>query len=85
MNPDLQRFYELRTDYLRAVGRVEEVLALDATGDAGPADVLRDALIPRFEFTFELGWKTMQSFLRWQGEVVPSPRETIRRAPTAGR
>ena len=30
-------------------------------------DIFQDALIKRFEFTFELGWKTLREFLSAQG------------------
>ena len=34
-------------------------------------DIVRDSLIQRFEFTYELGWKAMFYWLRDQGERVP--------------
>ena len=46
----------------------------------------RDALIQRFEFTFELAWKTAAEVLREQG-VVPeilSPKSVFRAAFNAG-
>ena len=42
----------------RALQRFREVLAEPET------TVVRDAAIKRFEFTFELGWKAAQRFLR---------------------
>lgn len=46
----------------------------------------RDALIQRFEFTFELAWKTTAEVLREQG-IVPeilSPKTVFRAAFNAG-
>ena len=46
----------------------------------------RDALIQRFEFTFELAWKTTSEVLREQGVVVEiiSPKSVFRSAYNAG-
>jgi nucleotidyltransferase substrate binding protein (TIGR01987 family) len=38
------------------------------------------ALIKAFEFTFELGWKTLKDYLIDNGFEVASPKETIRQA-----
>ena len=42
-------------------------------------DLLRDGLIQRFEFTFELAWKTIKDALEYLGLVdkTGSPRENI--------
>lgn len=37
-------------------------------------------LIQCFEYTFELGWKTMKDYLNQEGFNVKSPRETIKTA-----
>ncbi len=39
-------------------------------------DIYQDALIKRFEFTFELGWKSLREFLLAQGYrlEIPSPK-----------
>ncbi|OGA22749.1 MAG: hypothetical protein A3I01_13585 [Betaproteobacteria bacterium RIFCSPLOWO2_02_FULL_65_24] len=46
----------------KALHRLHEVLALDET------DVVRDALIQRFEFTFEMAWRSLWRFLNDRGE-----------------
>ena len=43
-------------------------------------DLARDGLIQRFEFTFELAWKTAKDYLEAQGFSVKSPRQTIQLA-----
>lgn len=45
--------------------RLHEALAQNET------DIVRDALIQRFEFTYDLGWKCMFYWLREQKEKVP--------------
>jgi nucleotidyltransferase substrate binding protein (TIGR01987 family) len=38
----------------------------------------RDGVIQRFEFTFELLWKTLKLFLADQGILTKSPKETFK-------
>ncbi len=40
----------------------------------------RDGAIKRFEFAFELLWKTLKMFLEYLGVLVNSPRELIKSA-----
>ncbi len=42
-------------------------------------ELYRMALIQTFEFTYELGWKTMKDFLRYEGvDKVSLPRDVIK-------
>jgi len=43
-------------------------------------DLYRDGVIQRFEFTFELLWKTIKIYLENQGIIVRSPRESFKEA-----
>jgi len=45
-------------------------------------DIVMDAAIQRFEFTFELAWKVMKDYLEYQGiiENVKGPRDCIKEA-----
>ncbi|MBU0620206.1 MAG: HI0074 family nucleotidyltransferase substrate-binding subunit [Patescibacteria group bacterium] len=45
-----------------------------------PTQMNKDATIQRFEFTFELTWKTIQEYVRDQGFDCKSPRNSIREA-----
>jgi len=58
----------------KATVRLKEVLLLK------PTQVNKDAAIQRFEFTFEIAWKTMQSVAREKGIEVFSPKDSIRTA-----
>ncbi|UCB57671.1 MAG: nucleotidyltransferase substrate binding protein [Candidatus Omnitrophota bacterium] len=40
----------------------------------------KDGVIQRFEFTFELLWKTLKIFLRENGITVKTPKESLKEA-----
>ena len=45
-------------------------------------ELYRDALIQRFEFTFELGWKSMREYLEDQGlsVTITFPKQVLKEA-----
>lgn len=45
---------------------------------ANPTRMNKDATIQRFEFTFELAWKTIQVYIKNQGLECKSPKSCIR-------
>lgn len=47
---------------------------------AKPTSMNKDATIQRFEFTFELSWKTVQAYIIKQGFDCKSPRNCFRKA-----
>lgn len=58
-----------------ALSRLIEVLDLKKT------EIVRDSAIQRFEFTLDLSWKLIKSFLEEQsGVVCSSPKECFREA-----
>jgi nucleotidyltransferase substrate binding protein (TIGR01987 family) len=62
--------------------------ALDRFGEAlahpDPDDIVMDGTIQRFEFTFELFWKTLRRFLQREGIDTASPKNTLRHAYRRG-
>ena len=44
----------------------------------------RDGAIQRFEYTFELAWKTMKRILQFKGSTSQLPRDVIRDAAANG-
>ena len=60
----------------RAYQRFEEVLKRDPLKD----DIAIDASIQRFEFTYELGWKTLRRFLSLEGVIATTPKEVLQEA-----
>ena len=69
-----ERFEERKKDLLKAVSRLKEGL------NEEPSDIIIDGILHRFEFTFELAWKTMKDKLEYMGviEKTGSPREVIK-------
>ena len=61
----------------RALGRLEE--ALRRASDS-PDSIVIDATIQRFEFSFELCWKSMKNALGEVGLESNSPREAVKMA-----
>jgi nucleotidyltransferase substrate binding protein (TIGR01987 family) len=62
----------------RALGQLEAALA---ALDADPAnEVIGMAVIKAYEFSFELGWKTLKDLLAYEGIDAPLPRQVIREA-----
>lgn len=75
-----ERLYERLNDYKRASSRLSEATKIQPV-----ADIVYDGVIQRFEFTFELSWKLMKTFLAYIGIAeIKSPRATIREAFTYG-
>ena len=75
-----ERLNERMEAYRKAVSRLKE--ALDEN-ESNP--LLYDAVIQRFEFTYELAWKLMKSYLEYQGIVLSnSPRPTFKEAFAQG-
>ena len=70
------RFEERRKEFSNAVQRLKEAL------DEKESDIIIDGVLHRFEFTFELAWKTMKDYLEYIGviEKTGSPREIIKSA-----
>lgn len=43
-------------------------------------DLAKEGLIQRFEYTFELSWKTLKDYFTAQGETTTSPRHVLKMA-----
>lgn len=58
--------------------------ALEAALAAPFNEFIRDAAIQRFEFTFELTWKTLRRILKYKGLEINNPRDVFRNAAQQG-
>ena len=60
------------------------LIQLQKALDVPKNEYTRDAVIQRFEFTYELAWKTLKAYLATQDMVVLSPKETLKVAYQQG-
>ncbi|MFM9104750.1 MAG: nucleotidyltransferase substrate binding protein, partial [Cyanobium sp.] len=67
-----ERFAERQADVLASSSRLSEAVA------ETESDLIRNATIQRFEFTFEVIWKTMKLYLERQGYDCGGPRSTLK-------
>ena len=67
------RFEQRKQDYFNALERLREAL------NEADSDIVIDGVLHRFEFTFELAWKTIKDYMEYMGitEKIGSPREII--------
>lgn len=69
-----QRYENLQSAYQRLQHAVQ------ANAQTPNNDLIQMALIKAFEMTFELSWKTMKDYLKYNGIDVKLPREVIKQA-----
>ncbi len=70
----MKRFEERRQDLINATNRLKEAL------NEKESELMIDAVLHRYEFTFELAWKTLKDYLEYLGVAINtgSPREVIK-------
>lgn len=68
------RFIERQADVRGSAARLTEAVAQPES------ELIRDATIQRFEFTFEVVWKTLKLYLERQGYECGGPRPTLKKA-----
>ena len=73
-----ERFDLRRADFLKAVTRLEEACAQPQSS------FIRDSVIQRFEFSWELAWKMLKLRLSFLGIEALNPREVIRHSLQTG-
>lgn len=71
-----ERFTERQAEVRNSAARLTEAVTQP------DSDLIRDATIQRFEFTFEVVWKTLKLYLERQGYECGGPRPTLKKAFT---
>lgn len=75
---DQQRLNERKNDLQKAIDRLEEAC------NQPFSSFIRDAVIQRFEFCWELTWKTLKLRLQQLGVEALNPRDIFREALNSG-
>ncbi len=70
------RLQERISDYQNALTRLEALVTVKQADPAAP-DYLNDAILQRFEFTYEMAWKALKLVLAAKDIDVRSPKETL--------
>jgi nucleotidyltransferase substrate binding protein (TIGR01987 family) len=80
-NPDI-RWKQHFQNFDRGVVLLREALE---SGPSALSELEKEGVIQRFEYTFELAWKTMKDYLEESGVVISpvTPRDVIKHAFTA--
>lgn len=73
-----ERLHAQTIFFAKAVNRLADAL------NQPKNEFIRDAAIQRFEFTFELAWKVLKTYLEREGLEARSPRAAIRGAFSVG-
>lgn len=74
MNKDI-RWRQRFANFQKAFFQLE-----NAVKKGNLSDLERSGLIQTFEYTYELGWKTLKDYLEAEGIITKTPRETIQEA-----
>ncbi|MCX6913866.1 MAG: nucleotidyltransferase substrate binding protein [Verrucomicrobia bacterium] len=69
-----ERFIERQAEVRNAAARLQEAVGQPESS------IVRDAVIQRFEFSFELVWKALKLYLERQGHECGGPRPTLKKA-----
>ena len=72
----MKRYEERFKDYEKALKKLKEAFL------AEPTEIIIDGTLQRYEFTFELAWKTIKDYLEYNGIIdnISSPRNVIQQA-----
>lgn len=73
-----ERFIQRQTDFVKAVTRLEEACAQEENS------FIRDSVIQRFEFSWEMAWKMLKLRLSDLGIEALTPRDVFRQSVQAG-
>ena len=78
-NSDEIRWQQRLANFRKALLQLEAACDLEEY-----SDLERAGLVQTFEFSFELGWRTLKDLLFYEGFDERTPRDVIRRAFEAG-
>ncbi|NCT57192.1 MAG: nucleotidyltransferase [Legionella sp.] len=68
----METFHFKQAQFEKALAQLQKSLNIPKN------EYIRDAVIQRFEFTYELSWKALKAYLATQDMLVLSPKETLK-------
>jgi nucleotidyltransferase substrate binding protein (TIGR01987 family) len=80
MNHKETRWKQRFSNFMKAYRQLEKA----NKGFAKLSVLEKEGMIQRFEYTFELAWKTLKDYLESRGVQVQFPRDIIKEAFSAG-
>ena len=78
-----ESFEKRREQLAKALDKLKISLRLDENSSNRPEeerDAFKDSVIQRFEFTYELSWKTLKAWLSTQGMEISYPKQALAQA-----
>ncbi len=79
MNQTDIRWKQRFSNYRKALGKLEEAVSKNSIDEL--SELEKEGLIQRFEYTYELAWKTLQDLLREKGYMeIAGPNPVIAQA-----
>jgi nucleotidyltransferase substrate binding protein (TIGR01987 family) len=72
--PDKELLAHALNTWRKALDTLAEILAAEFS------HAVRDAAIKRFEYNYELAWRTLRRFAQFEGETCDSPRQAFKTA-----
>ena len=76
MNNKEIRWKQRMENLLKAYKRLSEVVSRYPQ----LSEIEKEGMIQRFEYTFELAWKTLKDYLESKGDIEKFPRDVIKRS-----
>ncbi len=68
---NIERFEQRKQEFSKALSRLKDAL------DQPENEFTRDAVIQRFEFTYELAWKVIKLYLEDKDIIVLNPKDAL--------
>lgn len=78
-NKAFEKFYHKFLNFKNAFIKYENAIEIMKTCDEDMEEFLRDATIKRYEFTYEMFYKTINSLLKYDGFEVAGSRDAFRK------
>lgn len=80
----MKRFEDKLEKLNMALNSLQDMVEFSNTADVKLEkldEAIRDSIIKKFEYTFELTWKTLKAYLEEEGyEEIASPKRTLKQA-----